>query len=78
MFLLDGSYNTRNGFAEIKLFVKSIVESLRQSVCGQDSVSAVQFTDDSDVNFYLNSHKTKKYIINYIDNIRHRGGRRGG
>lgn len=74
MFLLDGSDNTRNGFPEIKLFVKSIVESLSISE-DQVRVSVVQFADNSDVNFYLNSHKTKDEIINAIDNIRHMGGR---
>lgn len=37
-------------------------------------MSVVQFTDNSEVSFYLNSHKTKNDIINAIDNIRHRGG----
>lgn len=75
MFLLDGSDNTRNGFPEIKLFVKSIVESLSVSE-GQSRVSVVQFADNSEVNFNLNSHQTKNDIINAIDNIRHKGGSR--
>ncbi|XP_068602081.1 collagen alpha-3(VI) chain-like [Brachionichthys hirsutus] len=75
VFLLDGSDNTRNGFPEIKLFVKSIVESL--SIDGsQDRVSVVQFSDDSKVDFDLNSHKSKNDILNAIDNFRHKGGRR--
>lgn len=75
MFLLDGSDNTRHGFPEIKNFVKSIVETLSVSE-GQDRVSVVQFADTSEANFYLNSHKTKNDIINAIDNLRHKGGRR--
>lgn len=75
MFLLDGSDNTRNGFPEIKLFVKSIVESLSVSE-SQDRVSVVQFADSAYVNFYLNSHKTKNDTMNAIDNLKHKGGRR--
>ncbi|KAK5861557.1 hypothetical protein PBY51_022944 [Eleginops maclovinus] len=75
VFLLDGSDNTRNGFPEIKLFVKSIVESLSVSE-SHDRVSVVQFAANPDVNFYLNSHKTKNDLLNAIDNLRHKGGRR--
>lgn len=75
MFLLDGSDNTRNGFPEIKLFVKNIVESLSVSK-SQDRVSVVQFADNPEVNFYLNSHKAKNDTTNAIDNLRHKGGRR--
>lgn len=75
MFLLDGSDNTRNGFPEIKLFVKSIVESLSVSE-GHDRVSVVQFAANPDVNFYLNSHKTKNDMLTAIDKLRHKGGRR--
>lgn len=73
MFLLDGSDNTRNGFPEIKLFVKRIVESL-SARDGQDRVSVVQFADNPEVSFYLNSHKTKNEIKNAIDNLSHKGG----
>lgn len=75
MFLLDGSYNTKNGFPEIKLFIKSIVESLSVGE-SQDRVSVVQFADYPEVNFYLNSHKAKNDIINAIENLKHKGGRR--
>uniref|UniRef100_A0A671VB72 VWFA domain-containing protein n=1 Tax=Sparus aurata TaxID=8175 RepID=A0A671VB72_SPAAU len=75
VFLLDGSDNTRDGFQEIKLFVKSIVESLSVSE-SQDRVSVVQFADKTEVNFDLNSHKAKNDTLNAIDNLRHKGGRR--
>ncbi|XP_061774641.1 collagen alpha-3(VI) chain-like isoform X2 [Nerophis ophidion] len=75
VFLLDGSDNTRDGFSEIKLFLKSIVKSLYISE-NQDRVSVVQFSDKPDVNFYLNSHKTRSHVTNAIDNLRHSGGRR--
>lgn len=72
---MDGSDNTKNGFPAIKLFVKSIVESLSVSE-GQDRVSVVQFADIPVVNFYLNSHKKKNDIMNAIETLRHKGGRR--
>uniref|UniRef100_A0A3Q3ART8 Collagen, type VI, alpha 3 n=1 Tax=Kryptolebias marmoratus TaxID=37003 RepID=A0A3Q3ART8_KRYMA len=75
VFLLDGSDNTRNGFQNIKHFVKSIVESLFVDE-SLDRVSVVQFADNTKVNFYLNSHKTKNDNINAIDNLTHKGGRR--
>ncbi|KAK5890866.1 hypothetical protein CesoFtcFv8_014347 [Champsocephalus esox] len=74
VFLLDGSDDTINGFPEIKLFVKSIVESLSVSE-SHDRVSVVQFAANPDVNFYLNSHKTKDDMLNAIDKLRHKGGR---
>ncbi|XP_037136411.1 uncharacterized protein col6a3 isoform X2 [Syngnathus acus] len=75
VFLLDGSENTRNGFSDIKLFLKSIVESLYVSE-NQDRVSVVQFAEKPNVNFYLNSHKSESDVMNAIDNLRHGGGGR--
>lgn len=74
VFLLDGSDNTRDGFAEIQLFVKQIVESL-SVYDGSDRVSVVQFADIPKVSFYLNSHTTKHEIMNAIENIKHKGGK---
>ncbi|XP_076603634.1 collagen alpha-3(VI) chain-like [Chaetodon auriga] len=64
-----------NGFPEIKLFIKSIVEHLSVDE-NQDRVSVVQFADNPEVNFDLNSYKAKKDTLNAIDNLRHKGGRR--
>lgn len=74
MFLLDGSDNTRNGFQDIKRFIKSLVESLSVSE-NQDRVSVVQFSDTTEVSFDLNSYKTKADTLNAIENLRHKGGR---
>ncbi|MEQ2164656.1 hypothetical protein GOODEAATRI_008917 [Goodea atripinnis] len=75
VFLLDGSDNTRDGFTDIKRFVKLIVEHLYVDK-GLDRVSVVQFADSTKVNFHLNSHKTKNDNLNAIDNLAHKGGRR--
>lgn len=75
MFLLDGSDNTRTGFSEIKLFAKSIVESLSVDE-NHDRVSVVQFSDNPQVNFDLKSYKSKSDILSAIENLRHKGGNR--
>uniref|UniRef100_A0A0S7F5N1 CO6A3 n=3 Tax=Poeciliopsis prolifica TaxID=188132 RepID=A0A0S7F5N1_9TELE len=75
VFLLDGSDNTRDGFTDIKSFVKNIVGRLYVDE-GLDRVSVVQFADRPAVGFHLNSHKTKSDNMNAIDNLAHKGGRR--
>lgn len=75
VFLLDGSDNTRDGFTDIKSFVKNIVGRLYVDE-GFDRVSVVQFADRPTVGFHLNSHKTKSDNMNAIDNLAHKGGRR--
>ncbi|XP_032423103.1 collagen alpha-3(VI) chain isoform X7 [Xiphophorus hellerii] len=75
VFLLDGSDNTRDGFTDIKSFVKNIVGRLYVDE-GLDRVSVVQFADRPTVGFHLNSHNTKSDNMNAIDNLAHKGGRR--
>ncbi|XP_034041974.1 collagen alpha-3(VI) chain-like [Thalassophryne amazonica] len=75
VFLLDGSDNTQSGFPEIQLFVKSIVEGLSVGE-GKDRVSVVQYADNPEASFYLSSHRTKEDVMNAIDSLRHKGGRR--
>lgn len=74
VFLLDGSDDTQNGFPEIQLFVKKIVENLSVDE-NKDRVSVVQYADKPAAAFYLGSHKTKNDVLNAIDNLRHKGGR---
>ncbi|KAM6934552.1 collagen alpha-3(VI) chain [Xenentodon cancila] len=74
VFLVDGSDNTKNGFPDMKSFVKNITASLFVHE-HQDRVSVVQFADSPKVIFYLNSHKTKNDTLNAIDNLIHMGGR---
>ncbi|XP_077946796.1 uncharacterized protein col6a3 isoform X3 [Gasterosteus aculeatus] len=74
VFLIDGSFDSRNGFEEIRLFVKKIVESLNIDE-NRDQVAVVQYNRDSTVNFYLNSYSTKNDVLNSIGKIRHKSGR---
>ncbi|KAM8856632.1 uncharacterized protein AB9W97_020902 [Spinachia spinachia] len=74
VFLIDGSFDSRNGFEEIRRFVKKMVESL--NIDGnRDQVAIVQYNRDSTVNFYLNSYSTKNDVLNSIGTIRHKSGR---
>ncbi|XP_051938846.1 collagen alpha-3(VI) chain isoform X2 [Hippocampus zosterae] len=75
VFLLDGSENTRNGFSDIKLFLKNIVESLNVGE-NQDRVSVVQFADKPKVDFYLKSHTSESDVMKAIENLSHGGGGR--
>lgn len=74
MFLLDDSDNTKNGFPEIKHFIKNIVKNLSIGE-SQDRVSVVQFAENPEVSFDLNAHKAKEDILSAIDNLRYKGGR---
>lgn len=73
-FLIDGSYDSRNGFEEIRGFVEKMVESLNLDE-NRDRVAVVQYSRDATVNFYLNSYSSKNDVLNSIRKIRHKLGR---
>lgn len=73
VFLLDGTDGTKNGFPEVKHFVKSIVESLTVDE-NKVRVSVVQYANRPEVNFYLSSHRTKADVMSAIDLLKHKGG----
>ena len=74
MFLLDGSDGTRNGFPAMRDFVQRVVEKLNVEE-NKDRISVVQYSREPEANFYLNTYSTKGNVINYIRNLRHKGGR---
>lgn len=74
VFLIDGSYDSRNGFEEIRSFVEKIVESLNLGE-NRDQVAVVQYSRDATVNFYLNSYSSKNDVLNSIGTMRHKLGR---
>ena len=74
VFLLDGSDNTRNGFAAMRDFVQRMVEQLNVGE-NNDRVSVVQYGRDADAHFYLNTYTTKDDILDTVRGLRHRGGR---
>ncbi|XP_067844020.1 collagen alpha-3(VI) chain-like [Heptranchias perlo] len=75
VFLVDGSEKVRAAFPSVQRFISRIVDQLD---IGSDKVrfGLVQYSDDSRVNFYLNSHTTKREVKEAINNLRQIGGRR--
>lgn len=74
VFLIDGSYDSRNGFEGIRGFVEEIVESLNLEE-NTDQVAVVQYSRDATANFYLNSYSSKTDVLNLIKTMRHKFGR---
>ncbi|MGH0153081.1 UNVERIFIED_CONTAM: hypothetical protein FKN15_023815 [Acipenser sinensis] len=74
VFLLDGTDDTRNGFLEIREFVEKVVEKLGMEE-NNDRVAVVQYSNDANANFYLNTYSTKEDVLNAIKGLRHKGGR---
>ncbi|KAI4889636.1 hypothetical protein NFI96_003622 [Prochilodus magdalenae] len=75
VFLLDGSDDSKNGFSAIRNFVERVVEKLSVEE-GKDRISVVQYSDDSTVNFYLNTYPRKEDVLSAIRALQHKGGRR--
>lgn len=74
VFLVDGSYDSRTGFEEIRGFIEKIVESLNLEE-NRDQVAVVQYSRDATVNFYLNSYSSKNDVLSSIETMRHKLGR---
>ncbi|MBN3272846.1 CO6A3 protein, partial [Polyodon spathula] len=74
VFLLDGSDDTRNGFPAIRLFVQRVVENLDVEA-NKDRVAVVQYSNDPEAYFYLNTYSTKDDVLNTVKGMRHKGGR---
>uniref|UniRef100_A0A4W5NLL5 VWFA domain-containing protein n=1 Tax=Hucho hucho TaxID=62062 RepID=A0A4W5NLL5_9TELE len=74
VFLIDGSDDSRTGFAGIRSFAEKVVESLNVEENG-DRVALVQYSRDATPNFYLNSYSSKNDVLNSIRSMRHKVGR---
>ncbi|RXM30018.1 Collagen alpha-3(VI) chain [Acipenser ruthenus] len=74
VFLLDGSDDTRNGFQAIRDFVRRVVENMDVKE-NKDRVAVVQYSNDPEANFYLNTYATKDDVLNTIRGLTHKGGR---
>lgn len=73
VFLLDGSDDVRNRFPAILAFVAKVVDSfdLDQE---KDKVAVVQYSNNAEANFNLNSYNTKEDVVANIANLKPKGG----
>ncbi|XP_024116259.2 collagen alpha-3(VI) chain [Oryzias melastigma] len=74
VFLLDGTHDTQSGFPAMKSFVQQVVETLN---VGQntDHVSVVQYSQNPETNFALNTYMTKQDVLVAVKNLNHKGGK---
>uniref|UniRef100_A0A672FS09 VWFA domain-containing protein n=1 Tax=Salarias fasciatus TaxID=181472 RepID=A0A672FS09_SALFA len=73
VFLIDGSYDSRNGFEEIRSFLENVIENLNVGN-NNDQVAVVQYSRDVTPNFYLNSYSSKNDILTHLSNVQLKGG----
>lgn len=74
VFLLDGSDNTRNGFAAVQDFLYKVTERLNIGR-NNDRVAVIQFSNVALANFYLNSFTRKRDVLSSIRRLSHKGGK---
>ncbi|XP_068581260.1 uncharacterized protein col6a3 [Cebidichthys violaceus] len=74
VFLLDGSDGTRTGFPALRDVLQRVVEKLSVDD-NKDRVSVVQYSRDPAVQFYLNTYVTKAEILDFVRDLKHKGGR---
>lgn len=74
VFLIDGSYDSRNGFEDIRGFIDKMVQYFNLED-NRDQVAVVQYSRDATVNFYLNSYSSKSDVLSSIRTMRHKLGR---
>ncbi|XP_076120640.1 collagen alpha-3(VI) chain-like [Alosa pseudoharengus] len=74
ILLLDGSDGNRNGFPAMRDFVQRVVEKLHVDE-GRDRVSVVQYSQEPEASFYLNTYTTKEEVLEHVRGLRHKGGR---
>jgi collagen type VI alpha len=73
VFLLDGSDDVQNAFEAMRGFVQRIVAKFDIDE-NRDRMALVQYSDDSAVEFYLNTHKSQQEAANAIQALVHKGG----
>lgn len=73
MFLLDGSDDVQNAFEAMRGFVQRMVGKFYLDE-NRDRIALVQYSKDSAVHFYLNTHKTQQEVANAIQSLGHKGG----
>lgn len=74
VFLIDGSDNTRGSFSGVQNFVQTLVQQLNVAP-DKDRVSVVQYSDNTAVDFQLNTHSSLDDVLNHVKRLIHKGGR---
>ncbi|XP_059503102.1 collagen alpha-3(VI) chain-like [Stegostoma tigrinum] len=75
VFLIDGSANVGSTyFPVLRDFIGNIIEALN---IGPDKVqvAVVQYSDDAQAAFYLNSYSRKDELLSHVNGLRLKGGR---
>lgn len=74
VFLIDGSDDVRSRFSAISEFVAKIVESFDLNQ-GKDKVAVVQYSNNAELNFNLNTYNTKDDVLKHVASLKPKGGR---
>lgn len=74
VFLIDGSDDVRNAFSAIRDFVAKIVDNFDVDQ-GKDKVAVVQYSNNAELNFNLNTYNTKVDVLKHIARLKPKGGR---
>eukprot|EP00062_Callorhinchus_milii_P019991 gi/632975158/ref/XP_007904071.1/ PREDICTED: LOW QUALITY PROTEIN: collagen alpha-3(VI) chain [Callorhinchus milii] len=72
--LIDGSNNVGNvNFPLVRDFIQRIIENLDIDD-GVVRVGVAQYSDNTNVEFYLNSYSKKSEVLNHVERLRLKGG----
>lgn len=74
VFLLDGSDDVRSRFTAIREFVANLVDSFDLDR-GKDKVAVVQYSNNAETNFNLNTYQTRNDVLLHIRTLKPKGGR---
>uniref|UniRef100_A0A3Q3H0R3 VWFA domain-containing protein n=1 Tax=Labrus bergylta TaxID=56723 RepID=A0A3Q3H0R3_9LABR len=74
VFLIDGSDDVRNRFPAVREFVANMVVNFDMDQ-EKDKVALVQYSNNAELNFHLNTYDTKEDVIKQILNQKQKGGR---
>ena len=74
MFLLDGSDDMQQRAQGIQSFLKEFVEQIDIGP-NKAQVAIIQYSDEPTPAFYLNTYSLKRDILNYVSNLKLKGGR---
>ena len=73
VFLLDGSDDNKDRFTAMRDFVGELVGGLDLDQ-GKDQVAVVQYSNNAEVIFNLNTYRNRDEVMTYITNLERKGG----